>query len=92
MRSLLFVFALLVCGIANGQCVDGRCPVRVTAKSAVKVVNQSVERSVLVSSVVVNKSKQNLKAAAGKCQAMAKRDGVGRKVLSKVSSMIRRGR
>jgi hypothetical protein len=89
MRSLFFVFALLFCGIANGQCVDGRCPVRATAKSAVKVVNQSVERSVLV---LVNKSQQSLKVAAVKCKAVAKRDGVGRKLLGKVSSMIRRGR
>lgn len=62
MRSLIFACALLVCGAVNGQCVDGKCPVRSTAKASVKVVNQAVERSVLL----VDKACDKCKSVASK--------------------------
>lgn len=68
--AICFCVLLLLCGSANGQCVDGKCPVRSTAKATAKVVNQSVAKSGKLVSVLVNKSQHNLKAVCVKAKAI----------------------
>jgi len=66
MKSIYFVCVLLVCGAVNGQCVDGKCPVRSAAKASIKVVDTTGKAV----SVLVDKSKHNLKAVCVKAKAV----------------------
>jgi hypothetical protein len=82
-RILLVAVIALVSNVSFGQdCANGQCQ---PVKTAIVKANE-------LTSVLVNKYQHTLKVATVKCQAVAKRDGVGRKLLGKVSSMIRRGR
>lgn len=66
MKSLIFVCALLVCGAVNGQCVDGKCALAKPVKATAKVVNQSVERSVLLVDKTCDKCKTATKKVVSK--------------------------